>query len=41
VRKFSNLPLTARKYIWFIEDFLGVKVTFISVGERREAIFKK
>ncbi len=41
VRKFSSLPLTARNYVRFIEDFLGVGVTFISVGERREAIFKK
>ena len=41
VRKFSNLPLTARNYVRFIEDFLGVRVTFISVGERREAIFQK
>lgn len=41
VRKFSHLPLAARKYVRFIEDFLGVKVTFISVGERREAIFQK
>ncbi|MCK4912944.1 MAG: adenylosuccinate synthase, partial [Candidatus Omnitrophica bacterium] len=41
VRKFSDLSLAARKYVSFIEDFLGVKVTFISVGERREAIFKK
>jgi len=41
VRKFSNLPLAARNYVRFIEDFLGVRVTFISVGERREAIFQK
>lgn len=40
-RRFSNLPLAARNYVRFIEDFLGVGVTFISVGERREAIFKK
>jgi len=40
-RRFSNLPLAARNYVRFIEGFLGVKVTFISVGERREAIFKK
>ena len=41
VRRFSNLPLTARNYVRFIENFLGVRVTFISVGERREAIFQK
>jgi len=41
VRKFSDLSPEARKYVRFIEDFLGVKAAFISVGERREAIFKK
>ena len=41
VRRFSNLPFAARNYVRFIERFLEVKVTFISVGERREAIFKK
>ena len=41
VKRFSDLPLAARNYVRFIEDFLGVGVTFISVGERREAIFKK
>ncbi len=40
-RRFSNLPLAARNYVRFIENSLGVKVTFISVGERREAIFEK
>jgi len=41
VRKFSDLSSAAREYVRFIEDFLGVKAAFISVGERREAIFKK
>lgn len=40
-RKFSDLPPGAKKYIRFIEKFLEARVTFISVGERREAIFKK
>ncbi|MDD3295872.1 MAG: adenylosuccinate synthase [Candidatus Omnitrophica bacterium] len=40
-RSFKNLPLEARRYINFIEEFLSVKVLFISVGEKREAIFKK
>ncbi len=41
IRNFAHLPQTAREYIKFIESFLEVKVKFISVGERREAIFKK
>jgi len=41
VRKFSHLPKEAQKYVNFIEEFLGVKVKFISVGEEREAIFEK
>ncbi len=41
VRKFSKLPPAARTYIKFIENFLRVKVKFISVGESRTAILKK
>lgn len=41
IRNFSKLPQAAREYIKFIESFLGIKVKFISVGERREAIFKR
>jgi len=41
VRSFRHLPPRAREYVEFIESFLEVKVKFISVGERREAIFKK
>jgi len=41
VRKFSQLPIEARRYIEFIEKFSGVKVKYISVGEKREAILKR
>ena len=41
VRRFLDLPKPARKYISFIEGFLGVKAKFISVGERREAILRR
>ncbi len=41
IRNFKNLPKEARTYINFIENFLGVKVSFVSVGEKREAILKK
>ena len=40
-RKFSDLPKKAREYVNFIEQYLGVGIKFISVGERRNAILKK
>ncbi|MBN3039875.1 MAG: adenylosuccinate synthetase, partial [Candidatus Omnitrophica bacterium] len=40
-RRFIDLPKQAQDYVIFIEKFLGVKVSFISVGKKREAIFKK
>lgn len=40
VRKFTALSRRAREYILFIEKFLGVRVQFISVGEKRKAIFR-
>lgn len=36
VRKFADLPKNAREYIKFIEKFLGVKVSIVSVGPARE-----
>lgn len=41
IRKFSQLPKEAKEYIDYIENFLEVKVKFISVGEKREAILSK
>lgn len=41
VRKFSDLPKEARQYIKFIERFLEIRISFISVGERREAVLKR
>jgi adenylosuccinate synthase len=41
VRKYQELPLKARAYIAYIEKFLKCKVSYISVGEMREAIIKK
>jgi len=41
IRSFKKLPKEARSYINFIEKFLGVKITFVSVGEKREAILRK
>lgn len=36
VRKFSDLPKNARAYLKFIEKFLGVKISIVSVGPQRE-----
>jgi len=38
IRKFSNLPLNARKYIRRLEELLKVGVKFISVGSKRSEI---
>lgn len=35
VDKFEDLPTNAQKYIKAIEDFIGVPITFISVGPER------
>lgn len=34
--KYSDLPAAAKKYVSFIEDFLGVRATIVSVGSARE-----
>lgn len=36
VRKFSNLPKNCQQYLKFIEKFLGVKISIVSVGPQRE-----
>lgn len=42
VKKFNNLPTNAKKYIKFIEQFLKIPVSIISVGpERNQTIFNK
>ncbi|MCM8831115.1 MAG: adenylosuccinate synthase [Candidatus Omnitrophica bacterium] len=41
IRSYKNLPLNAKKYISNIEKFLGCPITYISVGEMRDAIIKK
>ncbi len=38
VRKFSDLPKNARDYIIKIEQLCGVKVSYVSVGPKREAL---
>jgi len=41
VRKFPHLPKPARDYVKFIEDFIGVRAKYISVGEKREAVLQR
>lgn len=41
VRKYHDLPYTARKYIERIEDLSQVPITYISVGPEREALIKR
>jgi len=38
IRKSGDLPLNARNYIKFIEDYLNVPVKWVSVGKSRDAI---
>ena len=41
IRSYSKLPAEAKKYIARIEKFLDCKVSYVSVGEMRDAIIKK
>ncbi|CAD5122058.1 DgyrCDS10510 [Dimorphilus gyrociliatus] len=38
VKKFEDLPVNAQKYIYLIEDLVGVKVRWIGVGQSRSSI---
>lgn len=38
IRKFDDLPKNCRDYVEFIEQFIGVPVRWIGVGEDREAL---
>ncbi|MFH1505014.1 MAG: adenylosuccinate synthase [Candidatus Omnitrophota bacterium] len=41
VRNFMDLPQEAKDYVSFIEEWTEAKAEFISVGRKREAIFKR
>jgi len=41
VRTYGKLPHAARRYIEAIEKYVGVKITFISVGSKRRDIIKR
>ncbi len=38
IREYDKLPLNARKYIEFIQDYVGIKLKYIGVGPAREDI---
>ncbi|VDK26893.1 unnamed protein product [Anisakis simplex] len=38
VRKFDELPQKCREYVNFIEEFIGVPIKWIGVGEERESL---
>ena len=41
-RSYDELPENARKYIEFIEEYLGINVCLVSVGpERNQNIIRK
>lgn len=40
IKKFSDLPANAKKYIKTIEEYIGVPVSFISTGDKRNEIIK-
>jgi adenylosuccinate synthase len=40
-KSFYDLPLNARKYVEFIEKFVGVKVKWIGVGPGREHMISR
>lgn len=41
IREFSKLPKEAREYIEFIENEIGVKISYVSNGPKREEIIKR
>lgn len=40
-RSFDELPQNAKDYIKFVEDFIGVPIRFISVGQYREETIRR
>jgi adenylosuccinate synthase len=40
-RTFEELPENCKRYVEFIEDFVGVKVRWIGVGPGREAMIER
>ncbi|WP_201008523.1 adenylosuccinate synthase [Paenibacillus glycanilyticus] len=41
IRQFDDLPLAAQKYVEFVESEIGVPITTISVGPRRDQVIAR
>ena len=41
IREFSKLPKEAQEYVNFIEEEIGVKISYVSNGPKREEIIKR
>lgn len=41
IKKYSDLPENAQKYLKFIEDFLGVPIEWVGTGPARESMLTK
>lgn len=41
VRSYNNLPLNAQNYVAFIEEYIGVPVRYIGVGQDRAALIDR
>jgi adenylosuccinate synthase len=41
MRSFDGLPDNCKKYVNFIEDFLGIPIGWVGVGPGRESMLKK
>ena len=36
VRNFNDLPKSVKAYVFYIQEFLGVPIKYIGVGEKRD-----
>lgn len=41
VRKYEDLPPNARRYVEYIDDFLGVRTKYIGTGPNREDLIHR
>ena len=38
IRKFEDLPKEAQAYVLYVEESIGCRISYVSVGAEREAI---
>ena len=41
VRKFNDLPANAQRYVLRLEEWIGVPITWISIGPKRDQVIVK